>query len=108
MPKILVAATAALSHRMQSRCPSRQLPPEREGVDAGHINMQVLPRRALGRPRFLWGRGEWVGSVNRRARRVPYFEAVAVDGQGVFETLNTVSRMVLVKGFAQQQEGAPR
>ena len=45
---------------------------------------------------------------SRRARRVPYFEAAAVDDQGVFEALNTVSRMVLVKGFAQQQEGAPR
>ena len=45
--------------------------------------------------------------LNRRARRVPYFEAVAVDGTGVFDTLNTVSRMVLVNGFAQEQ-GAPR
>jgi hypothetical protein len=45
--------------------------------------------------------------LNRRARRVPYFEAVAVDGRGVFDTLNTVSRMVLVNGFAQEQ-GAPR
>ena len=45
--------------------------------------------------------------LNRRARRVPYFEAVAVAGRGVFDTLNTVSRMVLVNGFAQEQ-GAPR
>ena len=45
--------------------------------------------------------------LNRRSRRVPYFEAVAVDGKGVFDTLNTVSRMVLVNGFAQEQ-GAPR
>ena len=45
--------------------------------------------------------------LNRRSRRVPYFEAVAVDGRGVFDTLNTVSRMVLVNGFAQEQ-GAPR
>src|SRR5205823_14166324 len=45
--------------------------------------------------------------LNRRARRVPSFEAVAVQGQGVFDTLNTVSRMVLVNGFAQEQ-GAPR
>jgi signal recognition particle receptor subunit beta len=41
--------------------------------------------------------------LNRRPRRVPCFEAVAVDGAGVFDTLNTVSRMVLVNGFAQEQ-----
>ena len=41
--------------------------------------------------------------LNRRPRRVPCFEAVAVDGTGVFDTLNTVSRMVLVNGFAQEQ-----
>jgi hypothetical protein len=35
---------------------------------------------------------------------VPFFEAVAVDGTGVFDTLNTVSRMVLVKEFGQAQE----
>src|SRR5436309_3866416 len=38
--------------------------------------------------------------LNRRARRVPSMQAVAVGGQGVFDTLNTVSRMVLVSGFA--------
>ncbi len=43
--------------------------------------------------------------LNRRARRVPSFEAVAVGGKGVFETLNTVSRMVLVSGFAQERAG---
>jgi hypothetical protein len=43
--------------------------------------------------------------LNRRARRVPYFEAVALDGHGVFDTLNTVSRMVLVSGFAQEEGG---
>jgi hypothetical protein len=42
--------------------------------------------------------------LNRGPRRVPAFEAVAVDGAGVFETLNTVSRMVLVKEFGQAQE----
>lgn len=42
--------------------------------------------------------------LNRGARRVPAFEAVAVDGTGVFDTLNTVSRMVLVKEFGQAQE----
>jgi signal recognition particle receptor subunit beta len=41
--------------------------------------------------------------LNRRPRRVPSFEAVAVDGKGVFDTLNTVSRMVLVSGFAKEQ-----
>ena len=41
--------------------------------------------------------------LNRRGRRVPVFEAVAVDGAGVFDTLNTVSRMVLLSGFAQDQ-----
>jgi signal recognition particle receptor subunit beta len=43
--------------------------------------------------------------LNRRARRVPSFEAVAVGGTGVFDTLNTVSRMVLLSGFARE-EGA--
>ena len=42
--------------------------------------------------------------LNRRPKRVPCFEAVATDGRGVFDTLNTVSRMVLVNGFAQEQE----
>jgi len=41
--------------------------------------------------------------LNRRPRRVPCFEAVAVDGKGVFDTLNMVSRMVLVSGFAKEQ-----
>ena len=41
--------------------------------------------------------------LNRRSRRVPYFESVAVEGKGVFDTLNTVSRMVLVAGFGQEQ-----
>ncbi|HXJ79164.1 MAG TPA: gliding-motility protein MglA [Candidatus Methylomirabilis sp.] len=43
--------------------------------------------------------------LNGRARQVPSFEAIAVGGQGVFDTLNTVSRMVLVSGFARE-EGA--
>jgi signal recognition particle receptor subunit beta len=43
--------------------------------------------------------------LNRGTRRVPSFEAVAVDGKGVFDTLNTVSRMVLVREFGQAQEG---
>ena len=42
--------------------------------------------------------------LNRGERRVPTFEAVAVDGNGVFDTLNTVSRLVLVKEFGQVQE----
>lgn len=45
--------------------------------------------------------------LNRGARRAPSFEAVALEGKGVFDTLNTVSRMVLVKEFDQRQEGAP-
>jgi len=44
--------------------------------------------------------------LNRGARRAPSFEAVALEGKGVFDTLNTVSRMVLVKEFDQRQEGA--
>ena len=43
--------------------------------------------------------------LNRGATRAPAFEAVAPDGTGVFDTLNTVSRMVLVKEFDQRQEG---
>jgi signal recognition particle receptor subunit beta len=43
--------------------------------------------------------------LNRRARRVPSFEAVAVNGRGVFDTLNTVSRMVLAREFGQQLGG---
>src|SRR5438874_4265373 len=45
-------------------------------------------------------------TLNRGARRVPAFEAVAVTGQGVFDTLNTISRMVLLREFGQVQEGA--
>lgn len=37
--------------------------------------------------------------LNRRTKRVPFFEAVATDGKGVFDTLNTVSRMVLANEF---------
>lgn len=44
--------------------------------------------------------------LNRGPQRVPSFEAVAVEGKGVFDTLNTVSRMVLVKEFGAAQEGA--
>ena len=43
-------------------------------------------------------------ALNRRARRVPSFEAVALDGRGVFETLNTVSRMVLANEFGAPEE----
>jgi mutual gliding-motility protein MglA len=45
-------------------------------------------------------------TLNRGARTAPSFEAVAPAGEGVFDTLNTVSRMVLVKEFDQQPEGA--
>jgi len=42
--------------------------------------------------------------LNRGTTRVPSFEAVAIEGRGVFDTLNTVSRMVLVREFGQAQE----
>ncbi|SRR6266581_4308479 len=45
--------------------------------------------------------------VNRGPRRVPSFEAVAVEGKGVFDTLNTVSRMVLVHDFGRREEVSP-
>jgi len=41
--------------------------------------------------------------LNGRARRVPSFESVAVGGAGVFEALNTVSRMVLLSEFGQEE-----
>ena len=33
--------------------------------------------------------------LNQRAHRVPYVEAVAREGAGVFESLNLIARMVL-------------
>jgi signal recognition particle receptor subunit beta len=36
-------------------------------------------------------------------RRAPSFEAMAVKGDGVFDPLNTVSRMVLVGEFGQEK-----
>lgn len=41
--------------------------------------------------------------LNRRTRRVPFFEGVAVEGKDVFETLNTVSRMVLATEFGDRR-----
>src|SRR4029450_684927 len=41
--------------------------------------------------------GEWV-------ERAPYFEAVAVSGDGVFDTLKAVSKLVL-KALAQRGAG---
>ncbi len=35
--------------------------------------------------------------LNREKQRVPFFESIAIRGVGVFETLNAISRMVLVK-----------
>ncbi|RLF26450.1 MAG: gliding-motility protein MglA [Thermoplasmata archaeon] len=35
--------------------------------------------------------------LNREKRKVPYFEAIAIRGIGVFETLNAISKMVLIK-----------
>jgi signal recognition particle receptor subunit beta len=43
-------------------------------------------------------------TLNRRGRRVPAFESVASVGTGVFEALNTVSRMVLASEFGSQEE----
>jgi len=43
--------------------------------------------------------------LNDRAVRVPSIEACAISGQGVFETLNTVARLLLVK-FAREAEAA--
>jgi len=43
--------------------------------------------------------------LNQGATRAPSFEAVAPEGKGVFDTLNTVSRMVLLREFDQRQEG---
>jgi signal recognition particle receptor subunit beta len=42
--------------------------------------------------------------LNRRASRVPCFEASAIDGKGVFDTLNTVSRMALASEFGVGRE----
>lgn len=43
--------------------------------------------------------------LNDRATRAPSFEATATTGEGVFDTLNTVSRLLLVK-FAREAEAA--
>jgi signal recognition particle receptor subunit beta len=39
-------------------------------------------------------------------RQVPEFEAVALDGSGVFESLNAICRLVLANLRAKQQRGA--
>jgi len=44
--------------------------------------------------------------LNRRARRAPSFEAVATEGKGVFDTLNTIARMVLAGEFGSAAKGA--
>ena len=60
-----------------------------EAIDSGGL-LDVLPDAA--HPgEFLRERlptGEWV-------ERAPYHEAVAVSGEGVFDTLKTVSKLVL-------------
>jgi len=43
--------------------------------------------------------------LNRRAKRVLSFEASAIEGKGVFDTLNTVSRMALASEFGGAREG---
>jgi len=47
-------------------------------------------------------------TLNRRGRRAPAFETVASVGTGVFEALNTVSRMVLASEFGSHEEAAPQ
>jgi len=42
--------------------------------------------------------------LNHRAKRVPFFEAAAIQGKGVFDTLNTVSRMALASEFGGGRE----
>ena len=42
--------------------------------------------------------------LNRRSARVPFFEASAIEGKGVFDTLNTVSRMALASEFGVERE----
>ena len=42
--------------------------------------------------------------LNRRAKRVLSFEASAIEGKGVFDTLNTVSRMALASEFGGARE----
>ena len=42
--------------------------------------------------------------LNRRSARVPFFEASAIEGKGVFDTLNTVSRMALASEFGVGRE----
>jgi hypothetical protein len=39
-------------------------------------------------------------------RQVPHFEAVAIDGSGVFESLNAICRLVLTNLRTKQQRGA--
>ena len=44
--------------------------------------------------------------LNRRGRRVPYFESVAVEGKGVFDTLNTRVAHGPRRGFRTRTGGA--
>ena len=47
--------------------------------------------------------------LNRREKRVPTFLSIAINGEGVFTTLNTICKLVLVKlakeGIIEQEEG---
>jgi len=45
--------------------------------------------------------------LNRRATRVSAFESVATEGDGVFDTLNRISKLVLHK-LNQEMESRPR
>jgi signal recognition particle receptor subunit beta len=42
--------------------------------------------------------------LNREKVRVPAIETIATGGQGVFKTLNTISKMVLVKLISELKE----
>ena len=42
--------------------------------------------------------------LNRESVRVPSFETIATEGQGVFDALNTISRMVMAKLIKELKE----
>jgi NAD-dependent oxidoreductase involved in siderophore biosynthesis len=45
--------------------------------------------------------------LNNRSTRVPSFVGIATSGQGVFATLNAISRLLLQK-FARENEAAAK
>ena len=79
----------------------------RENLEANEIDAEEIPSVLQYNKRDLPNLAplaylEFV--LNRRASRVPFFEASAIDGQGVFDTLNTVSRMALASEFGVGRE----